>query len=85
MKKNLLRSLTTLAFVAFLSTAFAKEPPLIFPVPQELRSTKDFFNMDEKVQIVLTPNATQKDINLSKLLIRELSVKYGLALKAKSV
>jgi hypothetical protein len=85
MTKHLFRVLASLVFLAVFCDANAKEPPLIFPVPQEMDTTQDYFNIDEKVQIVLPANASQKDINLTRLLIRELSVKYGLALKAKTV
>lgn len=85
MIKYLLSIFISLVLLASHSGVLAKEQPLIFPIPQELKSTTDFFNIDEKVQIVLPANATQKDVNLARLLIRELSVKYGLALKTKTV
>lgn len=85
MTNHLLRIFVSFVFLVSYCDAIAKEPPLIFPVPQELSSSSDFFTIDEKVQIVLPENASQKDVNLARLLIRELSVKYGLALKSKIV
>ena len=80
-KQIIVRLVSSVIFFTCLSNANAKDQPLIFPIPQVLDTTNDFFDLDEKVLIVLPVNASSKDLNLAKLLIRELSDKYGLALK----
>ena len=61
------------------------ERPLIFPIPQHMEVNKDVFNLDETVTIVIPPNATGKDISLANFLVRELSDKYGMALKIETL
>jgi hypothetical protein len=55
--------------------------PLIFPIPQQMQVINDVFKMDETVSIILPENAGSKDISLARFLVRELSDKYGIALK----
>jgi hypothetical protein len=59
----------------------AGERPLIFPIPQQLEVSKDVFILDETVSIILPQNANKKDISLANSLVREMSDKYGVALK----
>jgi len=61
----------------------AVDKPLIFPFPQQMQVTGDVFNMDESVSIIIPEHATEKDIFLANSLIRELSDKYGIALKTE--
>jgi len=62
----------------------AIEKPLIFPIPQQLKLNQESFVVDESVSIVVPGNAGEPDINLAKSLVRELSDKYGVALKIKA-
>ena len=63
------------------SKVIAIETPLIFPIPQKIEAGKEVFNLDETVSIIIPQNANEKDISLATFLVRELSDKYGLALK----
>ncbi|MDH5604629.1 MAG: beta-N-acetylhexosaminidase, partial [Cyclobacteriaceae bacterium] len=58
-----------------------QEKPLIFPIPQQLERTDGNFVFDESVSIVLPPQASEQDISLARALIREMSDRYGIALK----
>ena len=62
----------------------AKENPLIFPIPQQLNTTSQSFLLDETIVIATPAHASEKDISLARLLVKELSNKYGLALKIQS-
>ncbi len=62
----------------------AIEKPLIFPIPQELKLTQDSFIVDESISVLVPENASEPDINLARSLVRELSDKYGIAVKIKS-
>src|SRR6266498_623794 len=65
--------------------AMAVERPLIFPIPQHTEVTNEHFILDESVSIIVPPNANKKDISLANFLVRELSDKYGLALKIETL
>ena len=65
--------------------AMAVERPLIFPIPQHSEVTNEHFMLDESVSIIVPPNANKKDISLANFLVRELSDKYGLALKIETL
>jgi hypothetical protein len=68
----------------FSKQVMAIEKPLIFPIPQKLTVTLETFNVDETVSILVPENASEADINLAKGLVRELSDKYGIALRIKA-
>src|SRR4030042_6991344 len=59
----------------------AVEKTLIFPIPQQMEVTDEWFVLDESVSSVGPENSSEKDIFLARFLVRELSDKYGLALK----
>ena len=61
--------------------AAVAEPPLIFPLPQQVELGEGSFILDESVPILLPQNATDADVALSRFLVRELSDKYGVALR----
>ncbi|VAW22393.1 Beta-hexosaminidase [hydrothermal vent metagenome] len=61
----------------------AIEKPIIFPIPQQLKVTQDTFTVDESISVLVPENASEYDISLARLLVRELSGKYGVALKIK--
>lgn len=63
------------------SKAGAFDKPLIFPVPQQLQATGESFILDESILITVPKNANENDVTLAKLLVKELSNKYGIALK----
>jgi hypothetical protein len=62
----------------------AIDKPLIFPIPQELKITQQSFLVDESISILVPETASEADINLAKALVRELSDKYGVAIKIKA-
>ena len=72
-------------FVAFLicdaSGVSASDLPLIFPLPQEQKVTGEVFTVDETISVAVPVNATEQDIFLARSIIRELSDKYGVAIK----
>ncbi len=63
----------------------ATDTPLIFPVPQKLEITQQAFLIDESISILVPENASEPDVNLAKALVRELSDKYGVAIRIKAV
>jgi hypothetical protein len=54
---------------------------LIFPIPQQMEITNEWFVIDESVSIIVPENSSEKDIFLARFLVRELSDKYGIAVK----
>ena len=64
--------------------ASAMDKPLIFPIPQKLQVTGESFVLDETIIIATPKNASEKDMALARLLVKELSNKYGIALKIQS-
>ena len=63
----------------------AFEKPLIFPIPQHMDVSNEIFILNETVSIVIPQNASGKDISLANFLVRELSDKYGVALKIEKL
>ncbi|MBI5009434.1 MAG: hypothetical protein HZB98_07270 [Bacteroidia bacterium] len=59
----------------------AVDIPLIFPVPREQKVTNDVFTVDETISVLVPVNAVEQDILLARSIIRELSDKYGVAVK----
>ncbi len=57
---------------------------LIFPIPQSIKRTSNVFTLDESVTINLPFDASDEDISLAHFLTKELSDKYGVALKTNS-
>ena len=57
---------------------------LIFPLPQQMEITPDSLLLDESVAIILPRNPDEKDLFLARSLVRELSDKYGIAIKIES-
>ncbi len=54
---------------------------LIFPLPQQVQISDDVFVLDGSVSIIVPQNTSKNDIFLARFLVRELSDKYGIALK----
>jgi hypothetical protein len=84
-KKSFCRRLILNLFVAILictaSGVSASDLPLIFPLPQEQKVTSEVFTVDETISVAVPVNATEQDIFLARSIIRELSDKYGVAVK----
>ncbi len=59
----------------------AESKTLIFPLPQKIQLTEASFTLDEKITILTPQKPGDNDIFLASFLIRELSDKYGIALK----
>lgn len=81
-----IRPLTLLiAFFIFLfilpARIIAAEKTLIFPIPQQLELTGEEFVLDESVSIIVPGDRSENDIFLARFLVRELSDKYGIAVK----
>src|SRR5436853_2478800 len=73
--------LTTTILCVCSMKVMAFEKPLIFPIPQHLEVGNETFSLDETVPIIIPQNASEKDLSLANLLVREMSDKYGVALK----
>ncbi len=84
-KKNLQLAIFTAACLFTSDTVMSMDKPLIFPIPQQLQVTNESFVLDETILIVTPKNASEKDVALARLLVKELSNKYGIALKIQSV
>jgi hypothetical protein len=78
--------LAIISCILFLSSINvpAIEKTLIFPIPQQIQVTSDKFVLDEAMTIIVPPNTSKNDIFLARFLVRELSDKYGIALKIES-
>jgi len=70
-----------LLLLSFTSTSVTGEKPLIFPIPQEMEVLGYNFELDENTSILIPQNTSENDLLLARFLVRELSDKYGLALK----
>ncbi len=58
----------------------AQMKTLIFPIPQKMDVANGQFTFDEHTTILLPQFASKNDIKLARLLVRELSDKYGIAI-----
>ncbi len=93
MKQHPVFSLKAYAFLFFLPTLLpvsierlaASQENLIFPIPQQMEITGDFFALGEDVSILVPRAANEQDLFLARSLVRELSDKYGLAVKIVAV
>ncbi len=92
MKKNVSKKLSRIIFLTAVyaslfgsaTRVLAVEKTLIFPIPQQMELTGDVFVLDESVSIIVPQNMSEKDIFLAGFLVRELSDKYGIAVKIES-
>lgn len=62
----------------------AAEKPLIFPIPQQMELSDEIFALDESISVIVPGNESREDLFLARFLVRELSDKYGLAVKIES-
>jgi hypothetical protein len=74
-------SLLWLVLISCTLSISAVDIPLIFPVPREQKVTKDLFTVDETISVLVPVNAVEQDIFLARSIIRELSDKYGVAVR----
>ena len=79
-------------FLVFFASAFlsatkisAAEKTLIFPLPQQIQLTGGSFALDETISILVPQNMTGNDIFLARFLVRELSDKYGMAVRIEQL
>lgn len=78
--KNLTLSLSVF-FIVLSSASRGIDKPLIFPIPQQVEITNESFIIDESLVIIVPPGRTENDIFIARFLVRELSDKYGVAVK----
>ncbi len=83
-RRTLIRLIGSLVVVMNMPHLAAAERTLIFPIPQQMELTADHFTMDESVLILVPQNASDRDLFLARFLVREMSDKYGIALKIQS-
>ncbi len=90
--KNSMRIPRRILLAASLITLMSLQPvvlaaaeTLIFPIPQEMELTGEVFRVDESVSIILPQVSREADVFLARFLVRELSDKYGIAVKIKTV
>src|SRR4030042_4656181 len=89
MKKHLSIKLRRIVFITSLcpmlsgysARLLAIEKTLIFPIPQQMEVTDELFVLDESVSIVIPEQSSEKDLFFARFLVRELSDKYGIAVK----
>ena len=62
----------------------ATHQTLIFPIPQQIQFTSDVFSPDESMSIIVPGEMSRNDIFLARFLVRELSDKYGIAVRIES-
>jgi hypothetical protein len=62
----------------------ADEKTPIFPIPQQLELTGDEFVLDESISIIVPEERSDEDIFLARFLVRELSDKYGIAVRIET-
>ncbi len=81
----------TIAFIFLLTSVCgilipvnAAGKTLIFPIPQQMELSGQVFVPDETVSIIVPVNAGEADLFLARFLVRELSDKYGIAVKIEA-
>jgi hypothetical protein len=85
MVKYLVISILSVALICAGTSAMAGEAPLIFPIPQQLQLTGKSFVVDESIVIAVPVDAKEKDMELARMLVKELSNRYGVALKIQKL
>jgi hexosaminidase len=80
--KGIIKFLTLISFL-FIGPVkvTANEKNLIFPLPQQIQITSDRYVLDESISIIVPQNMSKNDIFLARFLVRELSDKYGVAVR----
>ncbi|MFC2116267.1 glycoside hydrolase family 20 zincin-like fold domain-containing protein [Bacteroidota bacterium] len=83
-RRNMFLIMACFSLFGFSTKLMAAEKTLIFPIPQQMELTGDEFVLDESISIIVPQEKTDKDLFLARFLVRELSDKYGLAVKIES-
>jgi hypothetical protein len=84
MRKQILPAVVV--FLLMHATAVqGRQKAAIFPIPQQLEETGEWFPLDEQTEILIPQNPSDNDLRLARSLVRELSDKYGVALHIKHV
>ncbi len=89
--KTRLRANTTILSTLILILIFhstivnGQKKAIIFPLPQHLEETGEWFTLDEQTVVLIPQNATENDLRLARSLVRELSDKYGQAINIEHV
>ncbi len=81
----LLRAIAFLIFFCCPVSVWSTGKVLIFPIPQQVKLTTDTFVVNGNTSILIPENAGNQDVELARFLVRELSDKYGVAVKTKTV
>lgn len=84
-EKGILLLVLIFSFVMKSATVSAQEKTLIFPIPQEIEKNGEMFRLEEQVRILVPQYASDNDLRLARMLVREMSDKYGIALIVKHV
>lgn len=81
---NSIMRFTLVLFLVLNSVAVGgQQKAIIFPLPQQIEETGEWFTLDEQTVILIPQNASENDLTLARSLVRELSDKYGIALSIK--
>ena len=85
-KSQKVRFLTGIFFLLLIHTSNidASDKILIFPIPQQMQITAEVFIPDETMSVIVPEKMSRNDIFLARFLVRELSDKYGIAIKIES-
>ena len=88
MRTNIPRTLSCLTvFWACIGGALvalaASARPLVFPLPQEMEATGDYFPLDQQAVILVPEAPSDNDLFLARFLMTELSDRYQFALPIK--
>ena len=82
--RKIIYSVAVLLMLSYTKTP-GQEKAIIFPIPQEIEEYGERFKLDEDVSILIPQNPSENDLDLARALVRELSDKYGIALKIRHV
>ncbi len=77
------RALVTCSLICASSPLPGAELPVIFPLPQAMEITDGRFVVDDQTQLLVPQSASAGDLKLARFLVREMSDKYGIALKIR--
>ena len=83
--RSALLVLTTCAAFSLPGSSIASGKPLIFPLPQKMTLNNEVFRVDETVTLLVPENAGEPDMNLARMLVKELSDKYRIAVRIRAV
>ena len=67
------------------TTTQGQKKAVIFPLPQHIEETGEWFTLDEKTAVLIPQHASENDLMLARSLVREFRDKYGISLNIKHV